>query len=153
MITSAAGTRSIVVERYLAHPAQKVWRALTEGDLVAQWLMPGDFRAVVGHRFTLRAPAVPNWNGVTEGEVLEVVPCGRLVYRWHTTGAAGDELSTLVTWTLQPVEEGVVLRMEQSGFRPQDEPNFRGATQGWPRFLARLEQVIASFPPEATEGR
>lgn len=149
MTASAAGTRSIVVERYLPHPAQKVWRALTDGDLLGQWLMPGDFLAVVGHRFTLRTDPVPHWNGVTEGEVLEVVPCDRLVYRWHTAGAAQDGLSTVVTWTLQPREEGVLLRMEQSGFRPQDEPNFRGATLGWQRFTANLEHVVASLPPEA----
>lgn len=148
MTPSAAGTRSLVVERYLAHPVHKVWRALTDGDLTAQWLMPGDFRAVVGHRFTLRADPAPQWNGVTEGEVLEVRPCDRLVYRWHTAGAAQGGLSTVVTWTLRPLEQGVLLRMEQSGFRPQDEPNFQGATRGWPRFLARLEQVVAALAPE-----
>ena len=150
MTTPVAGTRSIVVERYLSHPVQKIWRALTDGDLMGEWLMPGDFRAFVGHRFTLRTDPVAHWNGVTEGEVLEVRPCERLVYRWHTAGAAQDGLSTTVTWTLHPMDQGVLLRMEQSGFHLQDEPNFQGATRGWQRFMARFEHVVASLPHQTS---
>lgn len=145
MTEVAAALRSIVIERNVAHPPPKVWRALTEAALVAKWLMPGDFRAVVGHRFTLRTDPVPNWNGVTEGEVLKVEPPRRLVYRWHTIGAAGDGLTTTVSWTLTPTPDGTLLRMEQAGFRPQDEPNYQGATCGWGRFAARLEEVLAEL--------
>ena len=139
---------SIVVERELAHPPEKVWRALTDGPLVAAWLMPGDFRPVVGHHFTLRAEPAPHWDGVTHGEVLEVDPCTRLVYRWQTAGAAPDGLSTVVTWTLTPTPRGVLLRMEQAGFRPQDGPNFEGASRAWQRFMGRLEQVVAALPEQ-----
>ena len=138
----APATRSIVIERNVAHPPRKVWRALTEAPLLERWLMPGDFRAEVGHRFTLRTDPVPNWNGVTEGEVLIVEPPRRLVYRWHTVSAAGDGLTTTVSWTLTPTPTGTLLRMEQAGFRPQDEPNYQGATRGWGRFADRLEQVL-----------
>lgn len=144
MTEVASANRSIVLERYLDHLPEKVWRALTEGPLLERWLMPGDFTAVVGHRFTFRAEPVLNWNGVTEGEVLEVEPHRRLIYRWHTAGAAG-RLETLVTWTLTPIPAGTRLRMEQSGFRPQDEPNFQGATRGWARFADRLEGVLAEL--------
>lgn len=145
MSSAAVGTRSIVVERHLSHPPEKVWQALTDGPLIEQWLMPTDFRPVIGHRFTFRADPVPNWNGVTEGEVLEVTPHERLVYSWRTVGAAADGLRTTVTWTLKPTDDGVLLRMEQSGFRPQDEPNYRGATQGWGRFVGQLEQVLTDL--------
>ena len=145
MTEVAAAARSIVIERNVAHPPEKVWRALTEGPLVAAWLMPGDFRAEVGHRFTLRADPVPNWNGVTEGEVLIVEPPRQLVYRWHTVGAAGDDLTTTVSWTLTPTPDGTFLRMEQAGFRPQDEPNYQGATRGWGRFAAHLEQLLTEL--------
>ena len=145
MTEVAATVRSIVIERNVAHPPQKVWRALTEGPLLERWLMPGDFLPVVGHRFTLHTDPVPNWNGVTEGEVLEVDPPRRLVYRWRTAGAAGDGLTTTVLWTLTPTPTGTFLRMEQSGFRPQDELNYQGATRGWGRFADRLEQVLAEL--------
>lgn len=145
MTEVAAATRSIVIERNVAHPPEKVWRALTEGPLVAKWLMPGDFKAEVGHRFTFRAEPVPNWNGVSEGEVLAVEPCRRMVYSWHTAGASGDGLKTTVSWTLTPTPDGTFLRMEQTGFRPQDEPNYQGAARGWGRFADRLEQVLAEL--------
>lgn len=145
-MSTPTSTRAIVVERYLDHPPEKVWRALTEGPLLAAWLMPGDFQPVVGHHFTFQAEPVPGWSGVTRGEVLEVRPFERLVYRWRTTGAAADALHTTVTWTLSPTGTGALLRMEQSGFRPQDEPNFQGATRGWRRFVGRLEQILSRLP-------
>lgn len=141
-MTKVAAVRSIVIDRLLAHPPKKVWRALTEGALLDVWLMPGDFQPVVGHRFTFRVDPVPNWNGVTEGEVLEVEPYRRLVYCWKTSGAAVDGLKTVVTWTLTPTPTGTRLHMEQSGFRPQDEPNYQGTTRGWERFAERLERVL-----------
>jgi len=139
-------TRSIVVERYLNHSPKKVWRALTDGAIIGEWLMRTDFQPVVGHRFTFRADPVPNWSGVTEGEVLEVTLYQRLVYSWHTVGAAADPLRTTVTWTLTSTEEGVLLRMEQSGFRPQDEPNYQGATLAWQRFIHDLAQRLPQLP-------
>lgn len=145
MTKVTAATRSIVVERFLSHAPEKVWRALTEGALIERWLMPGDFQPVAGHHFTFRVDPVANWNGVTEGEVIEVEPYRRLVYRWNTAGATGDDLRTTVTWTLTPTPSGTRLHMEQSGFRPQDEPNYQGATRGWGRFAQRLEQVLAGL--------
>ena len=67
-------TRSIVVERVMPHPPEKIWRALTEGPLIEQWLMKNDFQPVVGHRFNFRAKPMPDWNGVTDCEVLAVEP-------------------------------------------------------------------------------
>jgi uncharacterized protein YndB with AHSA1/START domain len=146
MTESAASMRSLVVEREMPHPPEKVWRALTEGDLIGQWLMENDFRPVVGHRFHFRATPMAHWNGVTDCEVLVVEPCERLSYRWDASGeeAAGG-LKTVVTWTLTPTAGGVLLRMEQSGFRPEEERNYQGAAYGWQRFLDGLERVAAGL--------
>jgi len=35
--------------------------------------------------------------------------------------------------------------MEQSGFRPEDEPNYQGASYGWQRFVTGLERVVAGL--------
>src|SRR3954471_11817109 len=146
MTESAASTRSLVVEREMPHPPEKVWRALTEGPLIGEWLMENDFRPVVGHRFTFRATPMPHWNGVTDSEVLVVEPHSRLSYRWDASGeeAAGG-IRTVVTWTLTPTEGGVLVRMEQSGFRPVDEANYQGAAYGWQRYLAGLDRVAAGL--------
>ncbi|WP_421933017.1 SRPBCC family protein [Phenylobacterium sp.] len=137
--------RSLIVERTMPHPPEKIWRALTTGPLIETWLMANDFQPVVGHRFNFRATPVMGWNGVTDCEVLALEPPTRLVYSWNASGEqARDGLKTVVTWTLTPVEGGVLVRMEQSGFRPQDEPGYRGMGGGWPGILGRLEQVAGN---------
>ncbi|GGF13630.1 activator of HSP90 ATPase [Aliidongia dinghuensis] len=144
MIRTDADTRSLVIEREMPHPPHKVWRALTEGALLEDWLMKNDFQPVVGHRFNFRTEPMPHWNGILECEVLAVEPGERLSYSWNTTDAA-DGLKTVVTWTLTPTQGGVLVRMEQSGFGPQDERNFQGAQYGWQRYLTGLERVAASL--------
>ena len=143
-MTHAMVSRSLVIERLLPHAPEKVWRALTDGPLLERWLMNNDFQPVVGHRFTLRAAPGAFWNAVVVGQVLEVVPPARLLYTWQGEGAAGD-LHTTVLWTLTPTSGGVLLRMEQSGFRPQQEANYRGALHGWPQFIGTLEGVLSQL--------
>ena len=66
MTNTAAPTRTLVIEREMPHPPEKIWRALTEGQLIEQWLMKNDFQPVVGHRFQFRSTPVPNWNGIID---------------------------------------------------------------------------------------
>jgi uncharacterized protein YndB with AHSA1/START domain len=144
MTEFAVSTRSIVVERVMPHPPEKIWRALTQAPLIEAWLMQNDFQPVVGHRFHFRAAPILGWNGVTDCEVLEIIPLERLVYSWNASGEqAPDGLKTIVTWTLAPGGNGTHVRMEQSGFRPQDEAGYRGMGGGWPRILGRLEEAAA----------
>ncbi len=138
--------RAVVVERRVPHSLDKVWRALTQGPLLEAWLMANDFEPVVGHRFTFRMPAMQGWNGVTDCEVLSVEPQRELSYTWNASGdEAADGLKTVVTWTLEPQDGGVLVRMAQSGFRPQDQRNEMGARYGWERNLGRLEDVVATL--------
>ena len=140
----ATATRTIVVEREMPHPPEKVWRALTQAPLIEAWLMRNDFQPIVGHRFNFHAAPIHGWNGVTDCEVLEVKPHRRLVYSWNASGdQAVDGLKTIVTRTLTPRASGTHIRMEQSGFRPLDEAGYRGMGGGWPRILARLEEAVA----------
>ena len=134
-------TRSVVVEREMPHPPEKVWRALTEGPLMNEWLMDNDFRPVVGHRFAFRYPPMPGWDGVIDSEVLVVEPHSTLSYRWNALG-----LESVVVWTLAATGGGTLVRMEQSGFRPDQEANYQGATYGWQNFFGGLERVLAGLP-------
>lgn len=133
-MTEAVGeTLSVVVEREIPHPPEKIWRALTQPHLIEEWLMKNDFKAEKDHRFGLHA----DWGGV-ECQVREVEPHERLSYSWET-----KDLESVVTWTLVPTATGTRLRMEQTGFKPDQQPYFRGATVGWPRFIDTMEQVLA----------
>jgi len=141
---SKPDTRSLVVEREMPHPPEKVWRALTQSALIEEWLMQNDFQPVVGHKFNFRAKPMPNWNGVTDCEVLLVEAPARLAYSWNASAdEAANGLKTIVTWTLTPTKGGTRVRMEQSGFRPEEEANYQGASYGWQRFMGSLEQVVA----------
>lgn len=133
MTAAAEKTLTVVVERELPHPPEKIWRALTQPQLIEEWLMKNEFAPRVGHGFTLNA----DWGTVT-CEVKTVEEHRRLSYTWDAA-----PLESLVTWTLTPTESGTMLRMEQTGFR-HDQPMFYGgARQGWPGFLDRLEDVLA----------
>jgi uncharacterized protein YndB with AHSA1/START domain len=136
-MTESAPARTLVIEREMPHPPEKIWRALTQGPLLEQWLMANDFQPVVGHRFSFRATPVASWNGVIECEVQVVEPNSRLSYSWGTLG-----IGTAVTWTLTPTEGGTQLRMEQSGFGPDQTANYNGAKYGWNKFIGNLERVI-----------
>lgn len=138
---------SIVMERDLPHPVEKVWRAITESALLADWLMANDFKAEVGHRFTFRMKPMPHWNGVTDCEVTEVSPTTRLAYTWCSSGEeAATGVKTTVTWTLHPMPAGTRLRMEQAGFREDQTRASGGASIGWRQFLGRLEQTLSETP-------
>ena len=144
--STATATGSIVIEREVPHPPEKVWRALTHGPLIEEWLMQNDFQPIVGHSFNFRATPMPHWNGVVDCRVLVVEPNRRLSYSWNASGeeAAGG-LKTVVTWTLTPTKDGVLVRLEESGFRPEDEASYQGANYGWQRYLAGLERVAAGL--------
>jgi uncharacterized protein YndB with AHSA1/START domain len=133
MTDTATDTRSVVVERELAHPPEKIWRALTQPHLIEEWLMKNDFSSAVGHRFNLRA----DW-GIVDCQVLTVEPNKTLSYTWAAYG-----LESVVTWTLTPAGTGTRLRMEQSGFPPDQQQAYQGAMGGWPRFVDALERVLA----------
>ncbi|HSM96559.1 MAG TPA: SRPBCC domain-containing protein [Rhizomicrobium sp.] len=132
---------SVVVEREFPHPPEKIWRALTQPHLIAEWLMQNDFKPVVGHHFHLRTTPYGNWDGVIESEVLAIEPQKSLAYRWNS-GEGALRVACVVTWTLTAVGNGTHLRMEQSGFRADQPQNYQGAKYGWQNFFGRLEQLL-----------
>jgi uncharacterized protein YndB with AHSA1/START domain len=132
--------RSVVIEREFSFPPEKVWRALTESSLIKQWLMKNDFQPVAGRAFTLRAEPVLNWNGIIDCQILAVEPGKTLSYSWSTMGHA-----SVVTFTLMPTQAGTHVRMEHSGFRPDQEAAYKGAKYGWQNFISGLERVVAGL--------
>lgn len=139
-MTNAAPSRTLVIEREMPHPPEKIWRALTQGPLIEQWLMKNDFQPVVGHRFSFRSTPVPNWDGLIEAEVLVVEPNSRLSYSWSTMG-----MHSVVLWTLTPTAAGTHLRMEHSGFRSEEDAAYKGARYGWQNFIGKMEQVVGGL--------
>jgi uncharacterized protein YndB with AHSA1/START domain len=137
MNEASAETRSVIVEREMPHPPEKIWRALTQPHLIEEWLMKNDFQPIVGHHFNLRRTPKPDLTIVVDCEVLVVEPNRTLSYTW-----AAFDLVSVVTWTLTPTRTGTHLRMEQSGFRPDQKRAYGGAKSGWRHIVATLEQVL-----------
>ena len=132
-MTQSSENKSVIIEREMQHSPEKVWRALTQAPLLEEWLMKNDFQPVVGHRFNFSA----DW-GAADCQVMAVEPNKTLSYTWAAYG-----LESVVTWTLTPTGTGTHLRMEQSGFRPDQQQAYRGAKGGWQQFFSSLEQVLA----------
>jgi uncharacterized protein YndB with AHSA1/START domain len=133
MTSAAPQTRSVVVEREIPHPPEKIWRALTLPHLIEEWLMKTDFRPVVGDAFEFSG----DWGSV-DCKVLEIDPPKRLAYTWVAMG-----LNSTVTWTLTPTGKGTRLRMEQAGFPMDQDQSYQGAQYSWPAFMEKLEEILA----------
>jgi uncharacterized protein YndB with AHSA1/START domain len=139
-------TQTITVEYDLPQAPEKVWRALTDSELIAAWLMPNDFRPTVGHKFNFRAKPMHGWDGVVHCEVLEVDAPKRLRYSWRG-GAGPFQIDTEVAWTLSPSKAGgTLLKMEHSGFHAKDAPAFGAMGEGWRGNIAeRLRETVKSL--------
>ena len=139
---------SIRFETFYPHPVAKVWRALTDSDALAEWLMPNDFTPVLGHRFTFRThPVPPFFEGVVHSEVVELDPPRSLAFTWDVPG-----LHTLVRWELTPATRdvpGTLLVGVHSGFDLTDHIHytaFRGMSGGWGGgMVAKLDRVLAAL--------
>lgn len=139
MTQASTETLSVVVEREIPYAPEKIWRALTQPHLIAEWLMKNDFSASVGHKFNLSG----DWGGV-DCEVLTIEPHKTLSYTWdYDHEDAAYALKSVVTFTLAPTSAGTHLRMEQVGFRPDQKQAYGGAKGGWRQHLENLEKVVS----------
>jgi uncharacterized protein YndB with AHSA1/START domain len=126
----------------LPHPPEKVWRALTDPALLAEWLLPVvGFELAPGAAFTFRTQAHPGWDGTVDCQVVEIEPHRKLSYTWRV-----PFLSTVVTFTLAPTAAGTRLGIEQSGFSAEHRREFGGARYGWTMMAGKLTDLLARIP-------
>jgi uncharacterized protein YndB with AHSA1/START domain len=110
--------RDLKLEWLYPNSPDEVWHCLTDADLIAQWLMPNDFKLVLGHRFQFRSKPVPGWSGIVDCEVIEIVPKQQLSYTWVSGPKPGSSnIDTLVTWKLKAEKNGTRLILEHTGFK------------------------------------
>lgn len=140
MSTVKPAIRTVIVERQVPHPPEKIWRALTQPHLIEEWLMKTDFQLVKGQKFTLRNQPRPDVSVVIEGEVLAIEPHRTLSYSWRAFG-----LDSTVTFTLEPTPTGTIIRMEQTGFGPDQDLAYKGSRAAWTQYLAALDRFIATI--------
>jgi uncharacterized protein YndB with AHSA1/START domain len=143
--TARSQSESISFEFDLQHSPEKVWRALTDPELLAEWLLPVvDLELEPGAAFTFRTQPHPGWDGTVSCRFLEIEAQRKLSYTWVV--GANMELDTVVTFTLTPTVSGTRLSLVQSGFRPDQKQNFGGARYGWKMMGGKLVDLLASIP-------
>ena len=137
--TAPSQTESISFELDLHHLPEKVWRALTDPVLLAEWLLPVvDLKLETGAAFAFKTQPYPGWDGTVNCRFLEIEAQRKLSYAW----VVGD-METVVTFTLTPTASGTRLSLVQSGFKPDQKQNFNGARYGWKLMGGRLVDLLA----------
>ena len=137
--TARSQTESISFEFDLHHSPEKVWRALTDPVLLAEWLLPVvDLELETGAAFTFRTHPMPGWDGIVNCRMLEIEAQRKLSYAW----VVGD-MDTVVTFTLTPTASGTLLSLVQSGFKPDQKKNAGGARYGWKMMGGKLVELLA----------
>jgi len=137
--TERSQTDSVSFDFDLRHPPQKVWRALTDPALLAEWLLPvTGLKLEPGAAFTFRTQPHPDWDGTVQCRLLEIDAPRKISYTW----IAGAFIDTVVTFTLTPTASGTKLSLVQSGFRPDQKQNFGGARYGWRMMGGKLVDLL-----------
>ena len=140
---TARSQSELSLEFDLHHAPEKVWRALTDPVLLAEWLLPViDLELVPGAAFTFKTQAYPGWDGTVNCRFLEIEAQRKLRYTW----VVGDMLDTVVTFTLTPTPSGTRVSLVQSGFKPEQKQNFGGARYGWKLMGGKLVDLLERIP-------
>ena len=143
--TVRSQTDAITFEFDLAHPPKKVWRALTDPALLAEWLLPViDLKLEPGAAFMFKTQPYPGWDGTVNCKMLDVDAEKKISYAWVVGGEMG--LNTVVTFTLTPTASGTRLSLVQSGFKPEQKQNFGGARYGWKMMGDKLVNLLGRLP-------
>jgi uncharacterized protein YndB with AHSA1/START domain len=141
-MTPRGQVESISFEFDLPHSPQKVWRALTDPELLAEWLLPViGFELQPGAAFTFKTQAYPGWDGTVNCRLLEIEPHRKISYTWTV-----PFLDTVVTFTITPTESGTRLSVVQSGFQPDQKQESGGARYGWKMMGEKLVDLLARLP-------
>ena len=140
--TAPSQTESISFEFDLHHSPEKVWRALTDPVLLAEWLLPVvDLELEPGAAFTFKAPTVAGWDGIVKCRMLEIEAHRKLSYTW-----VFGNMDTVVMFTLSPTASGTRLSVVHSGFKPDQKREFGGARYGWKMMGGKLVDLLGRMP-------
>lgn len=128
----------------IPHEPSVVWDYLTQPALIAQWLMPTDMVAEVGHEFQFTARPMPNYNfdGVIRCIMLEVIPHEKLSYSWKGGNEGVVTFDSVVVWTLTPNGGGTELKLVHTGFETPESAMFQVMNHGWQTNMNKIGGLI-----------
>jgi len=139
--TAKDQTEALSFEFDLKHSPEKVWRALTDPVLLAEWLLPViGLKLEPGAAFTFKTQAYPGWDGTVNCRMVEIEAPRKITYTWTV-----PFLDTVVTFTLTPTASGTRLSLVQSGFKSDQKQEFGGARYGWKMMGEKLVDLLAKI--------
>ena len=140
--TAPAQIETISFEFDLPHSPEKVWRALTDPELLAEWLLPAiGLELEPGAEFMFKTQPYPGWDGTVNCRFIEIEPQRKLSYTWTV-----PFLDTVVTFSLAPSASGTRLSLVQSGFTPEQKRESGGARYGWKMMGEKLVDLLGRIP-------
>ena len=140
--TARSQIESISFEFDLHHSPEKVWRALTDPELLAEWLLPAiGLELEPGAEFMFKTQPYPGWDGTVNCRFIEIEPQRKLSYAWTV-----PFLDTVVTFSLAPSASGTRLSLVQSGFTPEQKRESGGARYGWKMMGGKLVDLLGRIP-------
>ena len=133
-------------EAVYPYPPERVWRAITDPEELARWLMPNDFAPRLGHKFQFKTKPAAGFDGIVRCEVIELEMPRRVAYTW-----SGGKLESVVSFTLEPVAQGTRLVLEHSGKGLDGTSElFTLLSRGWQSMIEeKLPAVMSGAKPGA----
>ena len=127
---------SFVIERTYNAPVNKVWKAITDRDLMQQWYFNiAAFKPEVGFEFTFDGGSKEK-TYTHLCKILEVIPNKKLSYTWRYKDYEGN---SVVTFELFDEGEKTRLKLTHTGLEtfPQVSKDFskESFTQGWTHII------------------
>jgi uncharacterized protein YndB with AHSA1/START domain len=124
---------------------KEVWEYLTQAELIGLWLMPNNFKPILGYDFQFTTKPIPSLDldGIFHCTVLEIDAPQKLVYSWK--GGSGDghfPLDTIVEWRLEKYGKGTKLFLKQTGFKENNLSIFNAMTNGWQANVLKMMNLL-----------
>ncbi|MDO8367195.1 MAG: SRPBCC domain-containing protein [Saprospiraceae bacterium] len=135
----------VIVEESLNAPVEKVWKAITDRDQMAQWYFDlAEFRPELGFEFRFTGGPAPEKQYLHICKITEVELGKKLTYSWRYEGYEGE---SFVTFLLLPMGDNTVLRLTHAGLEtfPTDNPDFASGNfvEGWNEIIrTALKQFL-----------
>src|ERR1700761_8265555 len=136
-----------IIQHQIFYPnsASMVWDYLTVPELMAQWLMPSDFKPLLGHEFQFKTKPMADFDfdGIFHCKVLEIIPFKKLSYSWNFGPGTGFLNKSEVHWTLTDKNNGTELLLIHRGFEGADMlPIFDAMDKGWLQNINKIQKLL-----------
>ncbi len=139
----------------IAAPPARVFRALTDPELLERWWGSGEaYRTFdwkvdlnVGGKWSCMTKDPAGRTSTVHGEYLEIDPPNRLVCTWRASWQ--NDFPTTITYELEPIPDGTRLTLTHTGF--EDHPSAASYASGWPLVLGWLSRHMAEHAEATAE--